>query len=172
MGQPNIMNIYETTSFTQDIGRGRVGERIFAKDFLEFLNIHYEDVTDAQRYRIIDSDYLASVGLYEIKANYKDDKQIIIEEYTNINEMLSRKSYGWFYKSKADMLVFISKKTRAMILIPFTDGFKEYYESIKDNYELKWNKISVHNGRRWQSAYRRIPLDKLSGYFAYYKRAL
>ncbi len=161
------MNI---TSFKKDIQRGKLGEEIFREDFLQFLNIEYEDVTGKQGFQLIDSDFIAKIGLYEIKANYKDNKIIIIEEYTNYNEQLAPISYGWFYKSKADMLVFISKATRAMILIPFTDGFKAHYETIKDSYKLEQNDISEHNGNRWQSAFRRIPLNAINGYFAYYKK--
>lgn len=160
-----------TTSFTDDIGRGKEGEQIFTEDFLRFLNIEYEDVTGSQGFQLIDSDYLAKIGLYEIKANYKDNKIVIIEEYTNCNKQLAPISLGWFYKSKADMLVFVSKATRSMILIPFTDNFKAHYESIKNNYELMRNRISVHGGNRWQSAFRKIPLSAINGYFAYYKKA-
>jgi hypothetical protein len=167
LGQGGGVN---TTSFKKDIQRGKVGEQIFTEDFLQFLNIEYEDVTDSQGFQLIDSDYLAKVGLYEIKASYNDNKIIVIEEYTNINEQLAPISYGWFYKSKADMLVFVSKATRAMILIPFTDDFKAHYETIKDNYDLMRNKISVHNGSRWQSAFRKVPLLAINGYFAYYKK--
>ena len=164
------MITYGTTQFKADIKKGRIGEDIFIQDFLDFLNIKYKDVTGVQGFQVIDSDFLLKIGMYEIKANYRDDKKIIIEEYTNINENLSPISLGWFYKSKADMLVFISKDTRAMILLPFTQTFKTYYEGIKDKYELRRNRISQHNGRSWQSAFRIIPLIDLSGYFAYYKK--
>jgi len=159
-----------TTSFKNDIQRGKVGEKIFTKDFLQFLNVEYEDVTGRQGFQLIDSDYLAKIGLYEVKANYKDNKIIIIEEFTNCNEQLGPISYGWFYKSKADMLVFVSKATRAMILVPFTDEFKAHYETIKGNYKLEPNRISVDNGNRWQSAFRKVPLSAINGHFAYYKK--
>lgn len=165
-----MIESYGLTSFKADIGRGKIGENIFIEDFLNFLNIHYLDVTGSHGFQIIDSDFLAKIGRYEIKANYKDDKQIIIEEYTNINTALSPESMGWFYKSKADMIVFISKDTRTMILLPFTDAFKKHYESIKDKFLLNRNKITEHNGRKWQSAFRRISLESIDGYFAFYKR--
>lgn len=164
------MNFYSTTSFYGDIKKGKEGEVIFAEDFLGFLNVNYENVTESQKYRIIDSDFICSVGLYEIKANYQDDKKIIIEEYTNINENLAPISYGWYYKSKADMLVFISKVTRTMVLVPFTDDFKNHYESIKQDYQLIENKISVRGKSKWQSAFRRLPLDAMKGFYAMYKR--
>lgn len=159
-----------TTSFEKDIQRGKVGEQIFTEDFLQFLNIEYEDVTNSQGFQVIDSDYLAKVGLYEIKASYKDNKIIVIEEYTNINKRLGPISHGWFYKSRADMFVFVSKATRVMILIPFTDEFKVHYELIKDNYDLIRNRITEHNGSYWQSAFRKVPLSAINGYFAYYKK--
>ena len=159
----------QVTQFTNDIAIGRVGERIFVEDFLHFLNIKYEDVTGNQGYQVMDADMLARVGLYEIKANYKDNKQVIIEEYTNINEALAPISMGWFYKSKADTLVFVSRTTRTMILLPFTSRFKDHYEIIKGAYELKRNWVSRHENRKWQSAYRCVPLEAISGYFAYYK---
>lgn len=161
-----------TTSFQKDIYRGKIGETIFINDFLDFLKIKYENVTEKQSFQIIDSDFLAKIGTYEIKTNYRDDKILIIEEYTNINEILAPVSMGWFYKSKADILVFISKNTRTMILLPFTDEFKRHYETIKEKFALCKNKISQHNGRQWQSAFRRIPLEALSGYFSMYKRSI
>jgi hypothetical protein len=153
---------YGSTNFLTDISKGKIGEEIFAEDFLKFLNINFEDVTGNQGFRIIDADFLAKIGLYEIKTNYKDDQKIIIEEYTNINTNLGVISYGWFYKSKADMLVFISKTTRTMILIPFND--------IKENFTLIRNSISIKNNCKWQSAFRKIPLSSVNGFFAYYKR--
>lgn len=164
------MTTYKITDFNKDIKRGKVGEQIFIDDFLKFLNINYEDVTGKQGFQIIDNDFVAKIGMYEVKANYKDNKQIIIEEYTNCNESFGKLSYGWFYKSKADTVVFISKDTRAMILIPFTDIFKAYYEKIKDNYSLIKNRVSQRGNNRWQSAFRIIPLSAINGYFAYYKK--
>jgi len=160
-----------TTDFKQDIKRGKVGELIFQEDFLEFLGINYEDVTGRQQFQAIDQDFLGSIGTYEIKTNYKDNDQIIIEEFTNSNEAFGPKSMGWFYKSKADILVCISKDTRMMILIPFTPAFKEHYETIKDDYELLSNRPSEgKNGRKWQSAFRRIPLEAIAGYYAKYQK--
>lgn len=168
MGQRGDMNY---TQFEKDVERGKIGEQIFIDDFLKFLNVKYEDVTGKQGYQIVDSDYLSKIGLYEIKATYRDGEFLIIEEYTNCNTKLGNISYGWFYKSKADMFVFVSKASRAMILLPFTDNFKNHYESIKENYPLIKNKVSVKGANKWQSAFRKIPLEAINGYFAYYKRA-
>jgi hypothetical protein len=161
---------FSGTNFIDDIHRGHIGESIFIDDFLNFLKIKFQDVTGNQGFQIIDADMLCKIGLYEIKTNYKDDKQIIIEEFTNVNPELGAISKGWFYKSKADTLVFISKDTRTMILIPFTDEFRKHYEATKNNYKLIWNKISIKNNTKWQSAFRKIPLSALNGHFAYYKK--
>ena len=154
----------------EDIKRGKIGEEIFIEDFLKFLNINYQDVTGSQQFQIIDTDLIAQIGMYEIKTNYRDDRNVIIEEFTNINQMLAPISKGWFYKSKADILVFISKVTRAMVLIPFNNNFRSYYETIKNNYPLNHNRISIKFDRKWESAFRVIPLDNISGFYAMYKR--
>lgn len=156
--------------FKKDIAKGKIGEDIFIDDFLNFLNIKYKDVTGCQQFQAIDSDFLTSIGTYEIKLNYKDNRKIIIEEYTNINENLCKLSYGWFYKSKADLLVFISKQSRTMVLVPFNESFKKHYEEIKEESALIRNKITQHNGNKWQSAFRIIPLDLLSGYYSMFKK--
>jgi len=161
-----------STSFTTDIQKGKIGETIFKEDFLEFLNIKYQDVTGCQQFQVIDSDFLSKVGLFEIKANYKDDKKIIVEEYTNINQDLGKISYGWWYKSKADLIIFVSKTTRTMIFVPFTPAVKSCYESIKERYELIKNIPSQKDGKHWQSAFRKVPLDDLRGYFSCYKKAV
>ena len=167
---PHVEPHFRRTMFADDIRSGSVGERIFIEDFLDFLNIEYEDVTGRQCFRLIDTDFKMPIGTYEVKANYKDDKQLVIEEYTNYNKLLAPISKGWFYKSKADLIVFVSRATRAMILLPFTEEFKAHYESIKNDYPLVLNRISENNGRKWQSAYRRVPLDRMGGFFSYYKK--
>jgi hypothetical protein len=165
-----VIDPYTQTEFEKDIIFGKIGEDIFTKDFLELLDIKYIDVTKSQGFQIIDNDFVSKIGLYEVKTNYKDNKEIIIEEYTNINENLGKINYGWFYKSKADIIVFVSKKTRSMILLPFSQKFKDHYETIKNNHELFRNKISIRNKNKWQSAFRKIPLSEINGYFAFYKK--
>jgi len=159
-----------TTDFINDINKGKIGELIFKEDFLEFLNINFINVTGCQQFQVIDSDYLTKIGIYEIKTNYKDDEFLIFEDFTNINEELGKKSCGWIYKSKADLIVFISKNTKTMIFLPMTDKFKKYYELIKNNFELIWNRISIKDNQRWQSAFRKVPFNKLNGYISEYKK--
>ena len=164
------MTTYAGTDFMQDIKRGKVGEQIFEEDFLEFLKINYVNVTNKQAFQVIDTDFATKIGKYEVKCNYHDDKRIIIEEYTNFNTELGDISYGWFYKSDADLMVFISKTTKTMVLIPWTDEFKLHYETIKETYNLIQNKMSMNGKNKWQSAFRYIPLSAISGYYSYYKR--
>jgi len=156
-----------TTDFIADIGKGKAGELIFREDFPEFLNINYEDVTGCQKFQIIDSDFIAKIGLYEIKTNYKDNKILIFEDYTNINNPVS---LGWVYKTKADVIIFLSKETRTMVFLPFNEGFKDHYKYIRDNTSLVKNKITIHNGNQWQSAFRRVPFEMLKGYISIYRK--
>lgn len=164
----------QSDSFTHmdvDIEKGISGESIFENDYLRFLNMSYTNVTKSPVYQSIDIDYISDAGTFDIKNSYRDNKIIIIEDYTNVNTSLGDKSYGWFYKSQAETIVFISEITRAMILVPFTKEFKNHYENIKNDFRLQNNKISINrNGDKWQSAYRRIPLRVMDGYFAYYKK--
>ena len=157
------------TEFTEDIKKGEIGETIFKEDFLEFLGLRYINI--AHSFQVIDGDFLlGSNKKYEIKSNYKDDGQIIIEEYSNYNKGLGSVTPGWFYRSKADIIVFISKNTRTMIFLPFTEEFKQYYKNISSQYELHYNRISYHDGNLWQSAFKKIPLFVLKGFYSVYKK--
>lgn len=158
------------SNFIKDVQKGKVGEKIFIDDFLNFLNIEYKDVTGCQKFQVIDTDYLTKIGTYEVKTNYKDNEQLIFEDYTNKNTNLSKKSLGWVYKTDADLIVFISKKTRTMVFLPFNDRFKQHYKTIRQKTKLRLNKISHHNGRKWQSAFRAVPFSLLTGYISIYKK--
>jgi hypothetical protein len=156
--------------FYNDIERGKIGENIFKDDFLEFLNIEYENVTGNQAFQVIDSDFITKIGLYEVKTNYKDNEILIFEDYTNINIDLSKKSLGWVYKTKADVIVFVSKKTRDMIFLPFNEKFKKHYDYIRKNTTLEKNQISTKGNEKWQSAFRRVSFELLKGYITYFKK--
>lgn len=158
------------TGFKDDKANGKIGEQIFVEDYLRFLGIGHLDVAENESYQKADVDFVTQHGRYEIKANYKDDGYIIIEEYTNYNGYLAPISMGWFYKTTAKVLAFVSKDTRTIVLIPFTDAFKKRYEEIKTHYKLYANNVTNHNGKRWQSAYRRIPLTALEGFYAIYRK--
>jgi len=160
------------SSFYSDIKKGKVGEDIFRQDFLDFLNIKYKDVTGNQQFQVIDTDFLTSIGLYEIKTNYKDNDILYFEEYTNVNERYGNITLGWTYKTKADLIVFISKKTRTMVFLPFNDKFKIHYSYIRDNTEMKRNSISRKGNQKWQSAFRPVPFDLLEGYISIYKKEI
>lgn len=158
------------SNFQQDIKKGKIGEIIFKEDFLDFLNINYTDVSGCQQFQVIDTDFITKIGLYEIKTNYRDNEILIFEDYTNINEKLSKISLGWVYKTKADLIIFISKNTRAMIFLPFNEKFKKHYSVIRDNTELIKNDISENGNRKWQSAFRRVPFELLNGFISVYTK--
>lgn len=160
----------QITNFENDIQQGKLGEKIFKRDFLDFLNIKYSYVANCQQFQLVDTDYVTKIGTCEVKTNYKDRNEIFIEEYTNINENLAPINYGWLYKSKADLIIFVSKKTGTMVFLPFNNPFKEYYEKIKNKFQLKRNKISYFQSYQWQSAFRIIPLLKINGFYSMYKR--
>ena len=157
-------------NFTDGLKSGKIGEDIFKTDFLEFLDIKYQDVTGCQKFQVIDTDFLTKIRTYEIKTNYRDDKRLIIEEYTNINETFGPISLGWFHKSTADLFCFVSKASRTIVLVPNNEKFRQHYKQICQSYELKRNKVSFNNGNRWQSAFRIIPFEAIQGYFSVYKK--
>jgi hypothetical protein len=160
-----------STSFEADVKKGKVGEQIFIEDFLNFLQIKYQDVTGSQAFQIIDADFLSKIGLYEIKTNYRDNEQLIFEDYANIDPQYGRISEGWIKKSRADLIVFISKTSRSMIMLPFTEKFKIHYAtSIANATPLNRNRPSEWNGRKWQSAFRVVPFSMLKGYISEYRR--
>lgn len=158
------------TSFELDKLKGKIGEDIFREDFLDFLNIKYKDVTGMQKFQIIDTDYLTSIGSYEIKTNYKDDNILCFEEYTNFNKRYGKISLGWTYKTNADLIVFISKKSRTMVFLPFNERFKKHYKYIRDNTKMLPNRVSTRDGRQWQSSFRKVPFNMLNGYISVYKK--
>jgi len=158
------------TQFVADIKRGKQAETYFRENYLDFFSINYFDVTDSQAFQLIDTDFNSVIGTYEVKGNYKDNECLIFEEYTNINENLGPISYGWLVKSAADVIVFISKQSGMMIFLPLTNEFKSHYQSIRGDYELKRNKITIYGKKRWQSAFRIIPFDALAGFISVYKR--
>ena len=155
-------------NFKDSIAQGKVGENIFETDFLHFMGVKYTNVANCQQYQVKDIDMDTSIGTYEIKTNYKDNRQIIVEEYTNVNPKLGKISMGWFYKTEADLVVCVSKKTKVMVFIPFTPSFRNRYESIKNGYKLIRNKPSTYRGNTWQSAFRIIPLADIYGFYSFY----
>ena len=169
------------SDFAEKIGydNSSLTKLVSASEVLEYIgfgnendgNISKIDISTLKsKAQVIDTDFKSRIGTYEVKLNYKDDKHLIIEDYTNINENLGRVSKGWFYKTQSDLVVFISKKTRVIVILPFTEAFKNHYESIKNNYKLIRNQISTKGSSKWQSAFRRIPLEALTGYYSMYKR--
>jgi predicted GIY-YIG superfamily endonuclease len=107
-------------------------------------------------------------NVYIIQANIGGP--VKIGKANNIEDRIKQHQVGWIYKTKADLIVFISKKTRKMIFLPFNEKFKSYYKHIRANTELIKNKISVHNNKKWQSAYRKVPFELLKGYISIYEK--
>lgn len=165
---------YGMTNFGKDIARGKIGERIFKEDFLDFLDIHYQDVTGCQQFQVIDTDFLTMVtGYIEVKSNYQDNDLLVIEEYTNLNKEFGPISFGWFYKTKAKLLACVSEKTRNIILVPLTERFRNYYKVTifdRDYPKLIKNKPTYSGNKKWQRGFRLVPFKLLSGYLSVYHK--
>ena len=159
-------------SFEESIAKGKVGELIVKQDFLDFLNIKYQDVTNCQQFQVIDTDYLASVGgRLEVKSNYKDKKELVIEDFTDYRPEIGKTSLGWFEKTQANLIIFVSPTTRAMIFMPMTQRLKMHYWKIRNEYQLIRNMATTNKySDVWQSAYRRIPFSALRGFISVYKK--
>lgn len=159
-------------SFDDWIKKGRIGELIVKEDFLDFLHIKYEDVTGCQKFQVIDTDYLTSVGgKIEVKSSYKDNKELVIEAFTDYRPEIGKQRVGWFEKTEANLLIFVSPKSRVMVFLPMTEHFKVYFRSIENNHQLIRNiPTKSKEGSVWQSAYRRIPFSALRGFLSVYKR--
>ena len=161
-------------SFNSDIKKGTVGEQIFIQDYLKEQNIKYLDMTENPDSRKIDVDFIADYS-YEIKNNYKDNLWICIEEYTNIEPKLGPVSYGWAKKTEAEKVVFISAKTRTMIILNWNNEFKRRYNAIRKDYTLQLNRITKYENSGWnvqfrQGAYRYIPLSEFEGMYQIYQK--
>ncbi len=165
------------TYFESDIKEGRLKELIFKNYFLGFLGIAGKDVTADPDYRQADIDIVTKDFDVDIKTlSFKN--YIIIEDYTNCNKELGEISKGWFYKSKASLIAYVfydkknvhDKDNGLIIILRFDQDFKAWYEANKDKYQLIVNKVSErNNGKKWQSAYRKLPFSDLSKFIAYFK---
>ena len=153
------------TDFYSDIERGKPAETAFAVCFLNFLRIPFTDVSNVRSYQKDDIDFVTPIGTFEVKGNYKGAGVLIFEDYTNNNLELGVESLGWVYKTKADQVVFVDEPNKYFVIILWTSDFKEHYESIKNRYKLNSNRITTHGNRQWQSAFRRIPLTAIDGWY-------
>lgn len=159
------------TSFEKDVKTGNKGEKIF----YNYMIKRYDpksliDTTSIPKFQKEDIDYVLyndedDYKTFEIKANYKDNDCIVVEEYTNYDEKLGPISYGWIVKTKAQYLVFVSINTGTMILID-CKKFKDRYVEIGKKYELFLNQQSIYtSGKIRQGAYKVIPLDEFKGMY-------
>lgn len=166
----------EVTEFQKDIQTGKVTEGIFKNDFVKFLNMHFCDVSNDKDYQKTDIDITLPNGTFDIKSwsdYFAIDKKrrIVIEDYTNWNEEYGAISKGWFYKSEANFIAYVNKKTRLMILLRFDSFFKEKFLQLVDNgvIQRSYNKVSQDkNGNQWQSSFYIVPLEMIQGCFSYY----
>ena len=157
-------------SFYETVNKGKNGEEIFEEDFLKPLKIKYQNVTKCQQFQIIDTDFGSIAGRYEIKLSYNDDNFICIEDWSNYNLDFGEQKLGWWYTTEADVVIFISKVTRMMILLPINEIAKRHYENIKEKYELIKNRVSFAKNYKWQSAFRKVSLEDFGGHYLIYQK--
>lgn len=157
-------------NFKEMINTAKEGEKIFEEDFLQHKKIKYENVSTIISYQKLDIDFVTENNSYEIKSNYKDNGWLFLEEFNNCNSKLGQISFGWLRKSKASKIVFVSIKTRNMIILNFNKDFKERYMIVRNQYPTRINEISTHNGRKWQSSYKYIPLEEFNGMYYKYQK--
>ena len=142
-------------TFDETIKKGKVGEAVFIKDFLEFLNVKYEDVSGCQAFQVQGTDFIFPLGRVDIKNSYKSYyNTIVIEEYTNH----AIKKPGWFDTSKAHLFVFVDAASRHMVFVPNTKILHDWYDLNKSRFGLKLNKPSYSKTGQWQSSFRVVDL--------------
>lgn len=164
------MNQSHEAIFFNDVKRGSIGEQIFREDFLDFLGINHIDVSGSQKFQALGVDLKTDLGFFEVKSNYRNNHFLNIEDFSNFNEELGPIKKGWFYTTKAKVLVFVSPDTRAMIIVPFTMQFKCRFESLKHGFQRIPNKISRRGDAAWQSSFILLDLNYFEGFFTYYKK--
>lgn len=157
-----------TTNFINDIDKGKVAEAIFKNNLLAFIGIPFADVSENKEYQNSKIDVIGHGFTVDVKT-YTMKGFCIIEEYTNYAKEYGNISFGWFDKSKASVIVYVCIESGEMVILRFDARFKDWYMNNKTNYELKLNKVSEHNGKKWQSAYRAIPIKDMVSFVSYYK---
>ncbi len=162
----SLMNQYDEkiVLFNESKKYGKKQQDIFQSEFLEFLKLKFQDVSDKQQYYVEGIDFKSTYGPVDVKTQ-SYYKGIIIEEWSDYPNL-----DGWYYKTKAKLIVYVRPKTRSMIILPFTEAFKELYEEIKDNYEIIPNDKSVKDKSEWRSAYRVVPFNDITGFYAIYHK--
>jgi hypothetical protein len=143
------------TEFSSDIIKGKAGESIFIKKYLDPFKIEYKDVSTWPYFRSIGIDFNTNDFSYDVKNTYRDNERIVIEEDSSI------KKKGWIYTSEADIIVFLSEKSNNSIFLNLHLGFKEWYIENKELFDLRFNKTSFSGNNEWQSSYRILDLSKV-----------
>ena len=144
----------EKTSFKKDYAKGSIGVRIFLRRIVKNQKYDTPPMCDKEKY-----DILHCGTRYEIKATYKDDGMICVEEWYDF----TKAKKGWIVTSESDYIVFVSTETENMVIYPtqlLRGWYKKNYQWIKKDYALIKNKASLGiYGDIWTGAYRKIPMD-------------
>jgi len=143
------------------------GRKIFIDDFIEYNGYAYTTVFDRRVIHIVNVN--GDDIRYEVSTNYRDNDFIVVEEYADI--LNKEKELGWWYTSQSDVHVFLSEKTRVMVMLPITPTVKKIYEEIKSKCRVRYNSMWHKGGILKKASYRIIPLTKFNGLYTVYKKS-
>jgi hypothetical protein len=148
-------------SFEKCITEGKICEALFSDHYLTPFGLQVADVTNIKQYQKIGADFIASLGhKWECKGNYRDNLEIIIEDWSDYRPEINQFIPGWFFTSTADVIVSISKKTVNVVGMKRSKKLVDDYNKIKNYYRLIRNDISYDlRGNVWRSAFRVIPCE-------------
>lgn len=154
-----------TQNWNNCLKKGKIKEKIFQEDFLEYLNIGFLDVSNEQEYQKSDIDIIAQVlSSIDVKP-YNDRQYISLEE----ESVVENKKRGWMYESQAKYFAFVSTTTRTILILKNNIDFQNWWMANKENYNLITQKTE-RNNQVWHSTHRNIPLRDLN--IAWYKKNL
>jgi hypothetical protein len=146
------------------IEANKIAETKFEEFWNKRKNCKVINVTNIPYYRNKDIDFIVSgttfYGTFEVKNNYKiKNKNIIIELFDNVDPNLGEIRVGWYYYSKADYFIFMSKTTNYFIKIKNNKEFRCWFDEIHFNYPLIPNtpNFNKKTGKIQQSAFKSIP---------------
>ena len=160
------------TDFTTDNRHGKIGEKYF-KQYLKSKKIKFDDVSKDKTMQKKDVDFIVTnedktYTYYEVKYNWKKNGYLVIEIFSNCNEILGDIKMGWPWYCEAHYIIFVSPVGK-MLQLTFNQDFKNKFDEIKNKLEVHINEptrnrfgVITH-----QSAYVEIPIFDFMEFIEY-----
>lgn len=149
--------------WNKSLTKGKIKEKIFQEDFLDYLNIGFLDVSEDKNYQKSDIDIVAqALSSIDVKT-YNDNRYISLEE----ESVIEKNILGWIYKSESAYFAFVSTKTRTILLLRNDKNFKNWWKSFRMNYPLITQKTE-RGTSSWHSSHRNVPIKDLN--ISWYKK--